>query len=204
MSHIILEKEEVALLSSPDVFLIKKRLGKKIELLLGECIAQVNDKMRESDVLQRLEFESAGPKISKGENYLSFPWHILDYPRIFHRENIFAIRTLCWWGQGFSVTLHLSGKYAEQYVEVIDRHLSFFGENDYNICIQKDQWQHHFQSDNYEKAKQLYISGKTIKDFYKEYGFIKIMKKIPLSEWKNLTVLAAEIYGDFFRVLSNN
>src|ERR1700744_546088 len=51
------------------------------------------------------------PKISKGENYKGLPWVMLDYPRVFGREEVFAIRTMFWWGHGFSVTLHLKGKF---------------------------------------------------------------------------------------------
>ena len=49
------------------------------------------------------------PKIAKGENYLQLPYVLLDYPRCFDKENIFAIRTMFWWGNFFSITLHLSG-----------------------------------------------------------------------------------------------
>ncbi|UYQ93351.1 hypothetical protein MKQ68_25030 [Chitinophaga horti] len=52
---------------------------------------------------------SHGAKISKGERYRDLPYVILDYPRYFKGNNIFAIRTLFWWGRCFSLTLHLSG-----------------------------------------------------------------------------------------------
>lgn len=35
---------------------------------------------------------------------------ILDYPGMLSTENIFAVRTLFWWGNIFSVSLHLSSK----------------------------------------------------------------------------------------------
>ena len=33
------------------------------------------------------------PRISRGEQYQRLPWVMLDYPRIFGKEDIFAIRT---------------------------------------------------------------------------------------------------------------
>jgi hypothetical protein len=48
-------------------------------------------------------------KISRGENYQLLPYIILDYPSYFSRNNIFAVRTMFWWGNFFSITLHLSG-----------------------------------------------------------------------------------------------
>ena len=32
-------------------------------------------------------------------------------PAVFSKENIFAIRTMFWWGNFFSISLHVSGKY---------------------------------------------------------------------------------------------
>jgi hypothetical protein len=63
------------------------------------------------------------PKISKGENYRGLPYVMLDYPRIFGKEDVFAIRTMFWWGHYFSVTLHLKGIYKEIYGPVIARHI---------------------------------------------------------------------------------
>ena len=62
---------------------------------------------------------NSSPKISKGENYKGLPWLVLDYPRYFNKEDIFAIRTLFWWGNFFSITLHISGKYKMRYEKKI-------------------------------------------------------------------------------------
>ncbi len=35
---------------------------------------------------------------------------MLDYPRAFGRDSIFACRTFFWWGRFFSLTLHLAGR----------------------------------------------------------------------------------------------
>ncbi len=55
----------------------------------------------------------SSPKISKGENYKGLPWIVLDYPRLFGREDVLAVRTLFWWGHYFSVTLHLKGSHKD-------------------------------------------------------------------------------------------
>src|ERR1700722_6862028 len=47
------------------------------------------------------EIKTTAPKISKGENYQGLPYVVLDYPRLFGKENTFAIRTLFWWGNYF-------------------------------------------------------------------------------------------------------
>ena len=54
----------------------------------------------------------SSPKITRGENYQLLPYVILDYPRCFQKEQVFAIRTMFWWGKGISITLHVSGNVA--------------------------------------------------------------------------------------------
>ena len=54
-------------------------------------------------------------KLSKGENLNGLPYRVMDFPRIFKQEDVFAIRTLVWWGKQISVTLHLKGKYLKQF-----------------------------------------------------------------------------------------
>ncbi|MFX8895293.1 hypothetical protein ABTM96_19365, partial [Acinetobacter baumannii] len=90
-------------------------------------------------------------KISRGEHYEGLPWVMIDYPRYFKKNHFFAIRTFFWWGNFFSLTLQLKGKYQ----------LGFQGSNfetlkaDWFICVNEDEWQHHFRQDNYVKLTAL-------------------------------------------------
>ena len=70
--------------------------------------------MELSEQYRTLGEKYGSPKISKGENYRGLPYVMLDYPRLFGREEVLAIRTFFWWGHGFSVTLHLKGGYRER------------------------------------------------------------------------------------------
>ncbi len=193
MSDFILNKEELSLLSDTHLFLIKKKLGDKIVALLGECFQSMENVMGEKSYPLEPEILAQQAKISKGENYLGFPWHLLDYPRVFEKDGVFAVRTLCWWGNGFSVSFHLSGKYALQYKDALDYKLPLFIKNDFSICINQNQWHHHFEGDNFIDAKNFKDGSHPFSRHYERYGFIKIMKKIPLSHWDMLPVKCAEI-----------
>jgi len=201
MSNIILEEEEFALLADPEIFLVKKRLGEKISVLLSNCIDSIDQRINECPDFPEQDVLVNRPKISKGENYLSYPWHILDYPRLFNRDDIFAVRTLCWWGQSFSITSHLSGKYAERYHSKINSALPYLAMQDYYVCVNDNQWQHHFGEDNYIPAKKLSESAGSISSLYDQHKFIKIMKKIPLSEWPLLSEKSTSIYRDLFKMI---
>lgn len=121
-------------------------------------------------------------KISKGENYLMLPYVILDQPSFFGKEKIFAVRSMFWWGNFFSITFHLSGSFKDDYVKDVGGIYSFLRDNDFFICTGNDQWQHHFDEDNYRPVSLLSINEFTeilSRDFF------KVSKKISLAEWND-------------------
>ena len=104
-----LSKEEEALINRTDWILTKNHILQKVKQLFS------NLQSRQHLILQGMlslqpEIVNSSPKISKGENYKGLPWLVLDYPRLFEKESFFAIRTLFWWGNFFSTTLHLVRK----------------------------------------------------------------------------------------------
>ena len=64
-------------------------------------------------------------------------------------KDIFAIRTMFWWGNFFSITLHLSGIYKTMFAQKIIACYELLKETDFFICVHEEQWQHHFEKDNY-------------------------------------------------------
>jgi len=126
--------------------------------------------------------DNSAAKISKGENYEGLPYVIMDYPAYFSKENIFAIRTMFWWGNFFSVSLHLSGGNF-RFNNELDKQLSYLKEKAFFICVNESQWQHSFDPSNYNSAFLL-----DNKKYYEilERDFFKISKKIEVDEWDNV------------------
>jgi hypothetical protein len=120
-----------------------------------------------------------GGKISKGENYKSLPFMILDYPAVFNKEKIFAIRTMFWWGNFFSVSLHLSGNYFKS-ISNIAKATSFLKEKGFSVSVNEDEWQHHFHPSNFTNINEL--NSDEIKNLFQK-NFLKIAKRINLSNW---------------------
>jgi hypothetical protein len=83
-----------------------------------------------------------GPKISKGENYNGLPYVMLDYPRCFGKEDVFAIRSFFWWGKFFSITLQLKGIYKEQYQQKIIIAIRKGLLNHCSINTDNEEWNH--------------------------------------------------------------
>jgi hypothetical protein len=162
---------------------------------------ELQDK-QEQFLLAQPEFEfpviaSSIPKISRGENYMGLPYLVLDYPRIFEKDHTSAIRTMFWWGNFFSITLHLSGKYKAGYENDILNAYDELREAGYYCCINQTEWEHHFQPGNYQSLKKM-----SYNDFEKavqEKSFLKIAYKFTLDKWNDAPEI---LYGHFTRLIS--
>ena len=120
-----------------------------------------------------------GGKISKGENYKGLPYMILDYPAVFNKEKIFAIRTMFWWGNFFSISLHLSGKDFKN-LSNIETAISFLKEKEFSVSVNEEEWQHHFHPSNFTSINKL--KSEEINNLFQK-NFLKIAKKISLVDW---------------------
>ena len=177
-TKIRLSKVEKELIENKEWILTKHTIINKVYKLFGELNEIYKQVAAKEEAFSEL-FKNAGGKISKGENYEGLPYVMLDYPALFSKENIFAIRTLFWWGNFFSITLHVSG---EKYTLKGDfsKLLNYLQENDFFVCVNEKEWHHSFELSNYVRAKGLdqkkleQISGK---------HFFKISKNIELNKW---------------------
>lgn len=182
----ILSEEEKELLHSPQIFKAKRSLEKKLFQLLentGQTLESGNQ--RQSGVFPE-EVVSIVPKVSRGENYLGYPWLVLDYPRYFTKSDVFAIRTFCWWTQGISITLQLSGKYLEQYLPVIASKAELLITESFYFGIHTDPWVHHFERENYVQPESVQEIHQLLGEI-RQRGFLKLMKRIPLEDLNGLS-----------------
>jgi len=179
-AKIRLSSKEMELVTNADWILTKNTIIEKAKNLFGELQEMMTEDL--GRVLTH-NYTKVPPKISKGENYRGLPYLILDYPRLFEKENIFAIRTMFWWGNFFSITLHMAGSYKKQDEEKCILAYPVFRDNDFFICINKEQWEHHFDPSNYALVKNL--SQMEWKKIISENSFIKIANKHPLHHWND-------------------
>ena len=160
--------------------LTKNAILEKVKDLLLELQEKQENFLHHPQLFTAADYKKKSPKISKGENYKGLPYLMLDYPRIFDNFTIFAIRTMFWWGNFFSVTLHLSGKYKDEFADKICNNAincpaHFF------ICVHTDPWQHHFAASNYVSLNGL--GEKEIKKSlpgYRETHFIRPFSMLPV------------------------
>ena len=172
--------------------LTKNRIIEKVKKLLED----IQEKMLQSDSALHPDSNKIPPKISKGENYKGLPYLILDYPRIFEKENTFAIRTMFWWGNFFSITLHLAGSYKKNAIEKIGAAYESLKSNEFFYCTNENEWEHHFDNTNYVSLHDT--SAEEFKKMLEEKPFIKIARKISLHQWND----AGEILLTDFKLIA--
>src|SRR5438309_4807722 len=107
---------EMQLVTDAQILITKNTIIRKVYELFGKLSEEYREEVNCKIAGQNL----ISPKISRGENYLGLPYVILDYPRQFAKDDVFAIRSFFWWGNFFSITLHLSGSYLKQYSATIE------------------------------------------------------------------------------------
>jgi hypothetical protein len=125
---------------------------------------------------------------------------LLDYPRCFDADDIFAVRTMFWWGNFFSITLHLSGNYKAMFQQKIIENIDLVTQ-DVFICINENQWQHHFEADNYADIKK--ITKDELREIIPGKEFIKLSIKFPLQSWSDIPSLLDDAFTELVKMLKD-
>lgn len=195
----MLSSAQLSLASDPEVILTKNAVIEKVYALFGVIALQ-----QERDIQpMRKSLEEAldiPPKISRGESYLGLPYVILDYPRYFRPHDVLAIRTMFWWGNFFSVTLHLKGNYREMFGQRIIDRFGLIRELGFHAGIGTDEWEHHFGEDNYLSVDM--IEEDEWKALYQARNFTKLALHFPVAEFNQMGDLLPEAFRRIIRVLS--
>ena len=189
-----LTEDELNCLEEIQFFKRKKIVTDHISNLFAELNAAVITVNQEYINSLPKEVILSSGKISKGENYNGFPWIVLDAPRVFQKEDVFAFRSMLWWGHEISFTLHLSGRFLK---EIKDLPLRLVGlvNKDYFICVNDTPWQYHFKPENY-----LPLTESSIKENLKN-DFLKISFKEPVSSAEEIPVTGIRIYKEVINAL---
>ncbi|MBA3647964.1 MAG: hypothetical protein H0W62_05345 [Chitinophagales bacterium] len=201
-SKIWLSAGEIDMLGQRDFFLTKKIIIEKIyhqfAILIEETKRQaifINATFPEGS-------DSSTGKISKGENYMGFPYQILDFPRFFSGENILAIRTMVWWGNFCSCTLLLSGNSLLQHAFNLRKSFLKLKENDFYVSVSDSPWHHHFNRENFIAINEL--SEETWIRIIDKNIFIKIARKIPIDRINELVTFSINSFRIFAALLTSH
>ncbi len=188
--------EDLILLEDSDVLLRKVNIIKKIERLLENSKLELINFLNNSDFNLPEQIDLNKAKISKGESYKDLPYLVLDFPAFFSNEDIFAYRTMFWWGNFFSSTLHLQGYFLDKYREKIIDNIDFLYNKDIYICVNNTPWQYNFEDDNYELLNNKHYN------FISKCRFLKLSKKIELKEWKEIPSFSKNYFKQILSIIN--
>jgi hypothetical protein len=188
-AKITLSAQELQLMHNKEWILTKRIVINKVNSLFGSMVPGLQRIVAAQPGIPP-EALAANPKIHRGENYLGLPYLLLDYPAFFSKEGVFALRTFFWWGNFFSVTLHLSGNYKKMFGNnLLQNSLRMQYEN-HSVCINENEWQHHFEADNYIPAAQQSLPQ--LQSIIGEKTFVKVAAKFELSCWNEMPCIVTD------------
>lgn len=173
MANVKLSAPEKELAMNKEFILTKIAIIQKVYTLFGELAESYKAICASYQDQFPAEIFAPSAKISKGENYLQLPYVMLDYPRKFTGNDMFAIRSLFWWGNYFSISLVASGIYKDAYFTALEK-LAY--SDKWFICINESPWHHHFEANNFLPADIL-------KAGTYQQNFIKTGKYLLLENW---------------------
>lgn len=190
--------EELKLAKDQSFILTKLEVIRKVSELFGQLERELKSNIAEFELEKTGANVSAG-KIFRGENYQQFPYVLLDYPRIFNTQTVFAFRSMFWWGNEFSFTLHLQGEAWQLYKENVLRNLKESADEEIYCCINDTPWKYHFNPDNYELLSAL-KSGSKI-DQLAEKPFLKVSKRLSIDQFSDVLSFGKKTMNEFFLLL---
>lgn len=185
-------KTEMSFIQDQDFLLSKVEIEKKMKDLMGRVEQELYPSIQEYSWPK--EVLSKSGKISKGDNYKGLPYYILDFPRRFDKEGVLAFRTMFWWGNFFSATLHLSGKYLEIARGTLLDNLENIRSSQAYICVYNTPWEYHYGTDNYLPARQ--IEAGSLQSIFTKKPFVKISYHWPLDQYIELPGLVSSVFSN--------
>lgn len=195
-----LTDEELSVLNNSHFFSVKMSVTRKIIDLFGMLEAELKKELHLSPLAPEQDLNIATGKIFRGENYLNLPYIVLDYPKLFNTKNVFAFRSMLWWGNGFSFTLHLQGDSWESRKKKIINNLESLRNQGLYICVNDTPWQYHFEKNNYILLDE-FLNQNRREELHQKI-FIKISSRLDITEYAEVIPVAKKTLTSLMKLIS--
>jgi hypothetical protein len=181
-ANVKLSKNELPVVTDAALILTKNSIIAKVYTMFGLLSSEWQAAAEKTKTLLPEEAYRVSPKIYKGEQYMGLPYVMLDYPRVYTGGHVLAVRCFFLWGNFFSITLHLQGRFMQYRAARLHAWVQAHSGQGWFIGINTDAWQHHFGENNY---CSIDVMGQEILNnaLNAGNGFVKLAKKIPLEQW---------------------
>ncbi len=173
-----LDPVELAVLKDREFMPVKLRVARKLEAKLNQLGQSLQAEVEAQGQHLPAVIRARPPKLSRGENYQSYAYRVMDYPRVFGKEDMLAFRSMVLWGHPVGYHLMLAGTYREQYRPLLAQAISQLPEG-YLLSAQATPWQWE-PSHDLLPAQQL--TAETVAEIISQRAFIKVSYFLPLTE----------------------
>jgi len=190
-----LKEKELLIIQDTDFLLTKATVLEKVNELLVQTREDLKGCVQNSNFSFPDGIDLLNGKISRGDNYQILPYMVLDYPALLTTKTVFAYRTIFWWGNFFSASLHLEGIALNFYRNSIILNLDNLLKKDVYIGVGDTPWQYHYEKDNYIPLTENH------KYFITNCKFLKLSKKNELKKWNDLSLFSSNFFEIILSVL---
>lgn len=191
MSNTDLSPTELSVFMDKSYMPLKFVVMTKMEGLLNELRQQILAEIEPVAQSFPPDFDVKTGKITKGENYKTYPYRVLDMPSVFKKKSIFTYRTVILWGNHITFHLIVAGKYKEM---LQDRLFSVAGAMPEALCLSKQAspWEWDFNPEEFIQARAL--QEENIQEVVRQSDFIKITFLLPLNRYQELPHVGLQIW----------
>ena len=189
-------EKEFQFLTDTDFLLARAEITRKLANLLNATVRVLKPLAQQHSTSFPQGTDVRNGRLSRGENYRGLPWLVLDFPRKFSQEEVFALRTMVWWGHECSCTLHVQGETARRLLPALVGNLPAAAAGNCFFCLNPSPWEYHFGPANYLPASQ--VSAAMLQQQVNRHQFFKISRKLPLLHADKLPVFSKETFEMYF------
>lgn len=191
MSDTFLSPSELSVFMDKSYMPLKFIVLSKMETLLNELRQQIIDEIKPVAQTFPPDFDVKTGKISRGENYKTYPYRVLDMPSAFKKKNIFTYRTVVLWGHHISFHLIVAGKYKEM---LQDRLFAVAPAMPEALCLSKQAspWEWEFNPEEFIQARALQEDH--VQEAVRQSDFIKITFILPLNRYQELAHVGLQVW----------
>ena len=194
-----LSPRELRVLGDESFFHTKVEVTHKIYSMFSLLINKIQSSVPHQNFKYPEQTDLSLGKISKGENYKSLPYIVVDFPRYFKKPDMLVYRAMLWWGKYFIFTLHLSGSCATEHKAAFLENYTKLNPKNTFFCISKKQWEHAITKRDYKRVDKL--TRDEIEACIEANGFIKISRKLSLKNYKKFLDRGSDTFEEFLSSL---
>ena len=186
-----LTEKELAIFQDQEFMPLKAIVWQKLESILYETMKQLQLIIPEyAEVLHDSLLKSTG-KISRGENYKTYAYRVLDYPRVFEGNDFFTFRCVVLWGHPIGFHFILKGKYKKHYQELLLEN-ALKSNDEIWLSDQEDPWVWEFKEEQQilVNSANLLVAQKMLE----KKDFLKLTTYLPLKDYHQIMEKSIDIW----------